>query len=275
MPRGLLKSSSSWRKLQPTWEYAFHSDSDNAELIATHYRWLLPTFSRLSGVQKADVSRVVYMHHFGGVYADLDMELLKPLRPLLLQQWRLRNASVLLGQEPIAHAALLENRPRQVCNAILVSAKGHPFWLTVLRRIMRTPRGITDPVASTGPRMLEMAVEDWHASHGDQSARASRRRRRDGGHGGVVVLPPDTFFPTWDPMQAGTFRARCTRGSLSLARGGEQLSRLRSRACERLRRESFLPAITPDAFTNHRWVHTWIPGAQKVDLRDLVESKAG
>ena len=47
------------------------------------------------------------MHHFGGVYADLDLELLRPLQPLL--EWILRRtgARAILSEEPAAHALLL------------------------------------------------------------------------------------------------------------------------------------------------------------------------
>ena len=35
---------------------------------------------------------------------------------------------------------------------------------------------------------------------------------------------------------------------------------------QRLRAEGFRPRVTRDAFTNHLWTHTWIPGASKVSM---------
>lgn len=280
VPRALHKIMQSWQKLQPRWAYSFHSDADNAKLIGSHYRWLLPVYMRLSGVQKADMARYVYMHHFGGVYADLDVKLLRPLRPLLTEQWDRHNASVLLGQEPIAHAALLEGKFRQVCNAIIASSKGHPFWLLVLQRAAAAAQATADPPGSTGPRMLEQVYEEWARRAGRQNGHSLPRGGRrngvraisgssEGAEGAVVVMPPDTFYPTWDPMQEGTFRARCGSSGRLMGSFGK-LAALRQSACDRLRREGFRPTVVPSAFTDHRWTHTWIPGAQKVDMRDLV-----
>lgn len=268
VPRGLQKAIRSWRTVQPKWQYMFHDDADNLRLVQTRYAELEPSFRRMTGIQRADVSRYLYMHAFGGVYADLDMELLKPLAPLLRRLRRERNASVILGQEPLPHSVLLEQRVRQTCNAFIASAPGHPFWLEVVRRLVRRQRAGEDPVSSTGPRMLERAVVAWHTKHRDASATAGASSS------GVLVVDPDVFYPTWDPMQAGTFRSRCARVDQlpGAAAGGAHrnptLATLRHRACARLSLEGFRPTIAPSAYTNHLWTHTWINGAQKVSVHD-------
>ena len=180
----------------------------------------------------------------------------------LLHSVRLdRNASVILGQEPLAHSVLLEGKARQVCNAVLASAPGHPFWLFVLKRAA-TSTSLGDPVATTGPRMLDTAISAWHARYGGL--------RKDGGAvGGVVVLEPDAFYPTWDAMQATLFRSRCSHRPRARLPSPE-IEALRQQACDRLRDEGFRPRIPSggSAFTNHMWTHTWIPGAQKVSMSD-------
>ena len=191
VPRGLRKHIVSWQRVMPDWEHVLHTDADNDALVASDYSWLLSTYRGMSAIQRADLIRYMYMHRFGGVYADLDVRLLQPLAPLLART----NASVLLGQEPLEHALLLERKPRQVCNAVLASVPGHPFWLDVLRAGARGAR-FGDPVGSTGPRMMERVVLQW-----EQARR-----------GQVLVLPPVAFYPTFDPMQIGTLRERC-RGS--------------------------------------------------------------
>ena len=267
VPQGLQEAIRSWRRVQPEWRYQFHSDADNLNLVRQRYPWLMPVFMRSTGIQRADISRYMYMHAFGGVYADLDVELLKPLSPMLAQLPQLfgPNTSVLLGQEPLAHAVLLERKARQVCNAVLASVPGHPFWLDVLHRINRAGRAGLEPVGTTGPRMLEKVVDTWHARHGGGPS-----------GGGVMVVEPDVFYPTWDPMQHATFRQRCAqvvrRRAKTWGWGAvptDSLADLRLRACERLRRESFRPTIVPAAFTNHLWTHTWINGASKVSLVQL------
>ena len=171
---------------------------------------------------------------------------------------------------------LLESKPRQTCNALLLSAPGHPFWLFLLRRIGGGVRGGEDPVGSTGPRVLEQAVREWALRHACGGS-ADDPTPCATACNGVQVVEPDVLFPTFDPMQAGTLKQRCAalssspRSSWRLPRASgvpKRLLPLASRACERLRTERFEPAVGATAFTNHLWSHTWIAGAQKVSLRE-------
>ena len=60
------------------------------------------------------------MHKHGGMYADLDMEALRDLSPLLK------------GQTEPVFAALMDDPPRSfrhnIPNAWMASPAGHPFW---------------------------------------------------------------------------------------------------------------------------------------------------
>ncbi len=87
----------------------------------------------------------MYMYLFGGVYADLDMEALQPLDPLLAGR----------------HAALAwmgpaDDHPHNLPNAWMASEPGHPFWLMMLIQIMQCPK---DQAAEhiTGPGGLKTA----------------------------------------------------------------------------------------------------------------------
>ncbi|KAL1522275.1 hypothetical protein AB1Y20_017269 [Prymnesium parvum] len=252
VPRGLKAHITSWQRLMPDWEYVLHTDSDNDALVAAEYPWLLSTYRGMSAIQRADLARYMYMHKYGGVYADLDVQLLQPLGSLLVRT----NSSVLLGQEPLEHALLLERKPRQVCNAVLVSFPGHPFWLDVLHTGARGAR-FGDPVGSTGPRMLERVVARWERSQPRQ----------------IAVLPPAVFYPTFDTMQIGTLRQRCRDERVHIALLGTEAMRALARAvCTRLQAHHFAPWIPSDgsAFTEHTWSHTWINGASKVNVWDSV-----
>ena len=79
VPRGFHAHIQSWQHLQPTWQYILHTDADNTKLVKGEYRWLQSRYRMLSPIQRADMMRYVYMHRWGGVYADLDVGLLKPL----------------------------------------------------------------------------------------------------------------------------------------------------------------------------------------------------
>ena len=269
IPAALSKHVRSWSELQPDWGYRLHTDADNLALVKQRYAWFESTYYRLTFIQQADVARLLYMHAFGGVYADLDVELLRPLRPFLELVVARTGARAILGAEPAAHSLLLESKPRQACNAVLASERGHPFWLWLLRRIeLRMRMGAEavgggdnpdDPVGSTGPRFLEIALREWESSLGV----TSRAR--------VYVAPPEALYPLWDAGQEATFRERCEPGQgLALAAwpnwaniseiAEQRLGGRVSQICARLRSEQFVPTTYISSFTAHHWAHTWLGG---------------
>jgi hypothetical protein len=149
----------SWVTLHPRWNYTFYSDDALRRFFVREMPEFLPAFDACDAICKVDFSRLGFMHSFGGVYADLDFEALRPLDalidppsaheamlakvgaaatllllllllPLLLAVlaihcWRLLPS---VNQEPELHARLLEGKDSFVCNALLVSRPGHPFW---------------------------------------------------------------------------------------------------------------------------------------------------
>ena len=79
VPDNLKKYVATWR--QSGWDYVLHSDLDNARLVAKRYPWLAGFFRGLTAIQRADVSRLLYMHAWGGVCARAPLEHRSALRP--------------------------------------------------------------------------------------------------------------------------------------------------------------------------------------------------
>ena len=75
---------------------------------------------------RSDAARYIYMYKHGGIYADLDVECLASHIPLT------QCGSVLL---PLMGADF--NFPHNVPNAWLASVPGHPFWVFVLKDIVK------------------------------------------------------------------------------------------------------------------------------------------
>ena len=92
----------------------------------------------MSGIKRADVVRLAALYAYGGVYADIDVEALRPLDPLLVAAERARQ-SVLLGEENVVHTVLLERRlsKQLVSNAVMASAPREPFWAKVIQEIFQ------------------------------------------------------------------------------------------------------------------------------------------
>jgi mannosyltransferase OCH1-like enzyme len=84
----------SWLHHHPNWDYKFWTDEDNLTFVRDHYPWFLSTYESFPyNIQRVDVARILYLHVYGGIYADLDVECLRPVDALP------RNHSLVFGRE--------------------------------------------------------------------------------------------------------------------------------------------------------------------------------
>lgn len=166
----------SWIRNHPDWDYKFWTDDDNAALVRDEYPELYKFYTDLQrGVVRSDVARVLYLHKFGGMYADLDFVCLRNFDELL----RPFGDCVVLG----SHAQAKQPLP----NAWMYSAPGNDFWLTLLRdaeRDWRAGRHKVEQIA--GPDRLKWAYDKYKPES--------------------VVLPAHMIYPhTWgDTLSAIT-----------------------------------------------------------------------
>jgi len=148
----------SWIDANPGWKYMFWTDLDNRQLVADFYPDLLYTYDILpKNITRADFVRALYMHKYGGVYADLDT-------------WCLRPVDTLLTAGPgIAYVA--EMGPdliyeHNIPNAWYASSPGHPFWLFFAERVVELTQNVVDGRRGwpgiegiAGPVMLKAALD--------------------------------------------------------------------------------------------------------------------
>jgi len=114
----------SWQQHHSDWDYRLMTDEDNREFVAKHYPEYLETYDALPYViNRVDYIRYMYMDYWGGFYADLDSEALKPLRDLC----NMPGAEVILAS-PI-------NTMKFVECAVMGSVAGHPLWREVLNEV--------------------------------------------------------------------------------------------------------------------------------------------
>ncbi|KLU02044.1 hypothetical protein RISK_005870 [Rhodopirellula islandica] len=158
VPDDFSECVQSWRTHHPDWQFRLWTDQNNRELIAEEYAWFLETYDGYpAAIQRADAIRYFILHRFGGMYVDLDFICRKPLDPLLADQ------GCVVGMEPPQHCRH-HRVPNLLCNALMASAPGHPFFERVIQRLPDFVDHVenNEPIlSSTGPIMMSRVLNDF------------------------------------------------------------------------------------------------------------------
>jgi len=73
-------SPESIKKHMPDWKYVLMTDKDNREFVKKHFPDFLPYYDAFPyPIMRADAIRYMWLYINGGLYLDLDFEVLKPL----------------------------------------------------------------------------------------------------------------------------------------------------------------------------------------------------
>ncbi|MEG8020895.1 glycosyltransferase family 32 protein [Sphingomonas aerolata] len=136
-------------------------DADNRAFIADRFAWALPVYdSYPQEIFRADAVRFFFLLEFGGLYADMDTECLRPIRPSA------STGAVVLcrmgGNPDFAHA---------IPNAIMASRPSQIFWLFAIHCMIEAAEHIPDaaariaagPETMTGPVLLKQAYDAFVA----------------------------------------------------------------------------------------------------------------
>ncbi|THC92655.1 hypothetical protein EYZ11_007857 [Aspergillus tanneri] len=171
------------RAQNPDWEYVLWDDETNRMLVEQHFPWFLETYLKLpQEILRADVARNFYMYLFGGMYADVDTEALRPVAPLFAAH----DISLASHQSSLSSPQLVPQAQRAflgrmghnydltsnaaVPNGWMASPPGHPFWLLPVLHVLERAGGGGDGSVEdlTGPgalgRMIKKYFED--SQHG-------------------------------------------------------------------------------------------------------------
>jgi mannosyltransferase OCH1-like enzyme len=133
-----------WRRLHPDWKFMEWND----ESLDLSDRWLAQAYVMRRFNVVSDYVRIYALLRYGGVYLDTDIELLKPLDPLL-------DEPAFLGIQTDKPA---EEEPDWVNGAVIGASAGHRLMAAMLDGL----RTRVDPTRShgsyTGPGLLTETV---------------------------------------------------------------------------------------------------------------------
>jgi len=122
-----------WHKLHPEFLHVLWNDEDNLNLVTTHYPEFLDHYKWLPlMIQKTDFVRLMYLHKYGGTYADLDYECFDNIVPHLPSE-----EGVLLVESPLTLSEITQN-------SFMIAEQGHPFLYDVLQLIAEIITDVRD-----------------------------------------------------------------------------------------------------------------------------------
>ena len=149
VPSVLAGQAASWRTVLPTWEYHLWTDDANRRLWQEEFPELLAVYDNYSHpVMRADASRLLYMHLYGGVYADLDVA------PCTSIEAALQKPQLLLVRDPW-RGTLRRKQQQHISNFFFASVKGHPFWEYAIRGLANRQHHVRGIMFRTGPYFLD------------------------------------------------------------------------------------------------------------------------
>lgn len=113
-----------WSVHHPDFLHVLWTDEDNENFVNKHYPQFKKQFKWLPlMIQKTDFVRLMYLHQYGGVYADLDYECFDNILPHLPQL-----SGVMLVESPLTFTEIAQN-------SFMISEKGHPYVYKALELI--------------------------------------------------------------------------------------------------------------------------------------------
>ena len=147
IPEKWLAFEKKVKALNPEWEYRLWTDADNERFVKNEYPEFYDIFKSFSrGIMRADVIRYLIMYKVGGVYLDLDYEVLQP--------FNFKNYSVVLPQN---RSISYGDKQDELGNCIFASVPRHQFWADVISDLQNNPPIVdsySQIIDATGPGLL-------------------------------------------------------------------------------------------------------------------------
>jgi mannosyltransferase OCH1-like enzyme len=125
------------------YEFMFWTDEMILKLIAEEY----PNFYNIykmarTGVQKGDIARILLVYHYGGIYIDLDVLVLRDFAEILDM-----NANKLyITYEPSGQTKALYNSDKYLCNAFFAANKQNTMLKAILHNIPEYIKDYTENI---------------------------------------------------------------------------------------------------------------------------------
>lgn len=169
MPENYAIWRATYFRENPSYRIILWDDHDNRSFMERHFPWFMPVYDRYPReIYRVDAVRIFFLFYYGGFYADMDAECVRPLDHLLGIR------APVLGRMG-GDAGFDQSLP----NAIMASEPRHIFWLYVVKLLSekmvdQSQQTILDrgPEFYTGPIVLKEAFDRFSALSEEEAWRA-------------------------------------------------------------------------------------------------------
>ena len=158
-----------WRRLLPDYEFRFW----NNDTVDFRHRYLRQAYSVRAWNRVSDFQRLYALVHHGGIYLDTDVELRRPLDPLL-------------GQSCFFGYQREDDHVDAVNGAVIGAVAGHWFIRELLAQFEETMHGAENSGSYSGPGL----ISDRLRSLGLPPCSDEIQRVRD-----ITLYPTRYFYP--------------------------------------------------------------------------------
>ncbi|XP_064630304.1 uncharacterized protein LOC135489082 [Lineus longissimus] len=258
VPRVYADCIRSCLRANPDWRYMFWSDKDARNFIRDKYPTYLGLFDKYDNkLLKADAMRYFVLDFYGGLYMDMDMQCLRPIKTFLAEK------RLVLVPEPHVQSFLLHKNFSIVTNAIMASEPSHPFLRYVIDHLQHFQRhtSINNAIYVTGPNMLQKVLEDYQSRIPCLESRCK-----------VFVADPTEMMPTVDPYWLRLMK-KFTKDCMTKT---NFVTFVEFKTCIWVQLKNYNPLLTNKSYTNHVWKHIGYKGpisrffGRKVSIKDIV-----
>lgn len=151
-----------WRRHHSDWEYRFYDDDACRRVVETWFPELLPLYDCCPHpIQRADIFRYLVVAREGGVYADMDMECLRNVDPLLEGR-----RAVFGVEDRLSHRQTRRMNLRyaeRIANFVFAAEADHPVFQMIIGTLKELPGKWNlreEILETTGPGFLTNIVQD-------------------------------------------------------------------------------------------------------------------
>ena len=175
VPQRYQPLAETWKRHHPDWTYRLWTDADIRALVEAEYPDFLPIFDGYKDpICRADAGRYLILRSQGGIYADLDLECLRPIDALLTKP------QLYIAKEPHGHLGAANVQAggfdKLLCPTFIACPPMHPFWDHFLLALVGASNEI-DPLDATGPFVMTRAFDAFECTDS------------------IEILASNTFYP--------------------------------------------------------------------------------